>query len=110
MSASRLELRRCAHHADREAVARCPRCGRYFCRECITEHAGCVLCARCLGSVRRQDDVRSGFLRRLAPLVQFVFGLLLIWGCFFYLGQTLIALPDDFHEGTVWQTGWWESS
>ncbi|MBT8374528.1 MAG: rhomboid family protein, partial [Deltaproteobacteria bacterium] len=32
-----LALQRCNNHGQREAVARCPKCRRYFCRECITE-------------------------------------------------------------------------
>jgi hypothetical protein len=39
---------RCLHHHEREAVARCPECGHYFCRECITEHDERVICASCL--------------------------------------------------------------
>jgi hypothetical protein len=36
---------RCLNHMLREAVARCPECSRFFCRECITEHEDKVLCA-----------------------------------------------------------------
>ena len=110
MSAMDLEHRRCAHHAEREAVARCPQCKRFFCRECIAEHDGRVLCASCLATPEGAAGRRRPFLRRLALLCQFTLGLLLIWGCFFYLGQTLIAIPDAFHEGTIWQTGWWDAS
>src|SRR5580658_7631208 len=30
---------RCFNHDLREAVAQCPSCKRFFCRECVTEHA-----------------------------------------------------------------------
>ena len=40
---------RCFNHMLREAVACCPECRRYFCRECVTEHEDKVLCAACLG-------------------------------------------------------------
>ena len=36
---------RCFNHMLREAVACCPECRRYFCRECVTEHEDKVLCA-----------------------------------------------------------------
>ncbi|MGD9331259.1 MAG: hypothetical protein PVJ53_08095 [Desulfobacterales bacterium] len=109
MNTSSLENRRCAHHADREAVARCPQCERFFCRECIAEHDGRVLCANCLALSGSRQARRRSFLRRLTPLVQVAVGLLLLWGTFFYLGQALISLPDHFHEGTIWQDGWGES-
>jgi len=43
-----LAYQRCLNHTFREAVARCPECGHYFCRECITEHEDRVVCASCL--------------------------------------------------------------
>lgn len=43
-----LARQRCATHAHREAVSRCPACRRYYCRECVTEHAGRLLCVQCL--------------------------------------------------------------
>ena len=110
MNAEALEHRRCAHHGEREAVARCPQCGRFFCRECIAEHAGRVLCAGCLASSEHEGRRRSAALRGLAPAIQFALGLFLIWGCFFYLGQVLMAIPAEFHEGTIWQSGWWGTS
>jgi hypothetical protein len=27
---------------------------------------------------------------------------------FYYLGQVLLGLSSSFHEGTLWQTGWWD--
>ena len=99
---------RCLNHMLREAVARCPECGRFFCRECITEHEDKVLCAACLRKrlkpagqhfQRFQWIFRSGY---------FLAGVVLLYIIFFYFAQMLAALPTDFHEGTVWQTGWWE--
>ena len=46
-------LQRCLHHGEREAIARCPECGSFFCRECITEHDERVLCASCLAKITR---------------------------------------------------------
>lgn len=105
-----LEYRRCAHHGEREAVARCPRCDRFFCRECIAEHAGRVLCAGCLAASDHRDGRRPALLGGLVPVLQFMLGILLIWGCFFYLGQVLMAIPAEFHEGTIWQAGGWRGA
>ena len=30
-------------------------------------------------------------------------GILLLWIFFYYLGQALLLMPDEFHEGTLWQ-------
>ena len=39
--------------STREAVARCPECTQFFCRECITEHDDRVLCSACLKKLAR---------------------------------------------------------
>ena len=39
---------RCWNHEAREAACRCPACGRSYCRECVSEHEGRLLCAACL--------------------------------------------------------------
>jgi formylmethanofuran dehydrogenase subunit E len=43
-----IALARCQRHPGREAAARCPSCQQSFCRECITEHEGRMLCLACL--------------------------------------------------------------
>lgn len=93
---------RCFNHAGREAVARCPGCNRYYCRECVTEHEGRVLCAACIA----QEKTRAGgppHRRLIWQVAQFLLALLVLWGFFYALGQGLLALPSSFHEGTVWQ-------
>ena len=106
--ADNLVHQRCAHHAFREAVARCPECGGYFCRECITEHADRVLCAACLRQSSAPLAVGKGRFTALIKIAQCLSGLLVAWVFFFYFGQLLLSMPASFHEGTVWQTGWWE--
>jgi hypothetical protein len=39
---------------------------------------------------------------------QFVLALLMLWLFFYYLGQGLLAIPTSFHDGTLWESGWWE--
>ena len=101
---------RCHNHLPREAVARCPACGRFFCRECITEHEDKVLCAACLrrltGPSGEALNRFGGFLR----LGNFLLGIFILYLIFYYFGQILLNLPSDFHEGTLWQTGWWSGS
>ena len=98
-----LAQQRCCNHALREAAARCPGCGNFFCRECVTEHDDRVLCAACL-----KKNVRPPLAQRFASaqifrVAQFAFALLLAWFFFFLIGAGLLKLPSSFHEGTLWQ-------
>jgi hypothetical protein len=96
---SNLSDQRCANHAQREAVARCPGCHRYFCRECITEHDDRVWCAACLARQLKPSFSRRFHLLGLWRLTQFVVGLLIVWTFFYLCGRTLLAIPSSFHEG-----------
>ena len=104
---SALLQQRCLHHPSREAAARCPECGRHFCRECVVEHDDRVLCAACL---RRLATVAAPKRARLRPLLRLgaaACGFLLIWIAFHLCGQLLLAVPSSFHEGTIWHSSWW---
>jgi len=99
----RLAHQRCTHHALREAVARCPECQRFYCRECVTEHDERVVCAACLKRLVARTATprrRLGFIWQWAQVLA---GLLLCWLVFYYCGRALLAVPADFHEGTFWQ-------
>lgn len=99
-----LAHQRCFNHAQREAVARCLGCRNFFCRECITEHHERVLCAQCLAGLARIPLLkRAAFPIRLA---QCLLGIVLAWFCFYLIGESLLALPASFHEGTLWRAGW----
>jgi len=105
-----LTHQRCYHHQFREAVARCPECGLFFCRECITEHADKVLCASCLDKTLGPDGERLNRFQWLFRLGHFFLGFMILYILFYYLAQTLLAFPSSFHEGTLWQSGWWTGS
>lgn len=94
---------RCVYHPAREAVARCPGCSRFFCRECVSEHEDVVLCARCLARATRARGRKSSIVGRAARGFLAMFGLLLAWWFFDLLGQGLMKLPASVHEGTVWE-------
>jgi hypothetical protein len=98
---SAISARRCFNHGMREAVARCPLCGKFYCRECIAEHDGRMICARCLlpgGASRRKGRYLTGFLRA----IQLLAGVLVLWFAFFLAGRALLTMPSSFHEGTLW--------
>jgi uncharacterized paraquat-inducible protein A len=100
-----LATQRCHFHLDREAVARCPECGQFFCRECVTEHDDRVVCASCLKKIAGKTAVRrarfAGFFRAVLMLC----GILILWMFFYYIGRLLLATPASFHEGTLWSRG-----
>jgi hypothetical protein len=93
---------RCFNHASREAVARCPECGRTFCRECVSEHDDRVICAFCLRRLTAKP-VRRYRLTGLVRLAQILMGVLLLWSSFYMLGKALLTIPSSFHDETVWQ-------
>ncbi len=93
---------RCFNHAFREAVARCPECGRTFCRECISEHDDRVICAFCLKRLSKKA-VRRYRLVGLVRLAQVLMGVLLLWSSFYLLGKTLLTIPSSFHEMAIGQ-------
>jgi hypothetical protein len=89
---------RCLHHVSREAVVRCPECRRFFCRECVTEHLGRMICAGCVGNLapagmRDQRSLSSMWIGFALA------GLLLTWILFYYFGEALARIPDSFHGG-----------
>jgi hypothetical protein len=94
----------CQNHPAREAIARCPSCGFFFCRECITEHDERVLCASCL---KRQTAKVERPKRSLAPVARAFTaccGFLVAWFFFYIVGRSLLMIPSRFHEGTLWKS------
>jgi uncharacterized paraquat-inducible protein A len=98
-----LVLQRCHNHPQREAVALCPECGDYYCRECIVEHEDRVLCASCLARLLAGIPARRPRLAGLVIAGRFLLGFLILWVTFYYMAQALLSLPTAFHEGTVWE-------
>jgi hypothetical protein len=94
---------RCLRHPAREAVARCPQCRQFFCRECITEHDDRVLCADCLAKLLRASHERTSALAPIASGLLGFIGIATAWAFFYVLGETLARAPTSFHEGTVWE-------
>jgi len=92
----------CLNHPLREAVARCAACRSFFCRECISEHEGRMICAPCLGA--NNPPVTSGEKSRLlecAGWLGALFCLLGLWMVFYSLGRLLASLPSSFHDNLL---------
>lgn len=97
---------RCLHHPDREAAARCPGCRRAFCRECVTEHGGRMLCAACIArdGVGAATVERGRLVRLLRPAgraLRLAAGVVVAWWAFHLLGATLALFPEALHEGSA---------
>ena len=92
---------RCWNHDAREAVCRCPQCGRSYCRECVTEHEARLLCAACLDALTHPAQPKTTGLRRLRPTAMALAGILLAWVIFYGAGETLILIT-----GRIEQSAW----
>jgi hypothetical protein len=92
----------CLHHPAREAVARCPECGRFYCRECITEHEDRVICAGCLRGLTGTPEKRKPRLGGVLVAGRCAFGFLVAWMFFYFIARALVSIPSTFHEGTLW--------
>jgi hypothetical protein len=101
-----LAEQRCFNHAGREAVARCPECTQFYCRECITEHDDRVLCAACLRKLARVPLFRRRGFARTFRTAQVMVGLMAAWLFFYLIGSALLSIPASFHEGQLWQRNW----
>ena len=101
-----LSEQRCLNHGEREAVARCPECRRYFCRECIVEHEDRVVCSSCLRKLVAHESPRSRRLLAAWRLLQCAGSILLLWIFFFLLGRMLMVLPSATHSDALWKMGY----
>ena len=102
-----LAQQQCLNHAGREAVARCPECRLFFCRECIAEHDDRVICANCLKKIIAASVEKHSPARLLQRTALGTLGVVMAWLFFYWIGLGLLAIPAEFHDGTVWQTSLW---
>ncbi len=100
---------RCFNHARREAAAQCLECGRFFCRECITEHEGRITCALCLETRLAPAEQSASRLALPFEGLQLAAGIALTWLLVYGLGRALAAIPAAFHDGTLLRSSWWEN-
>jgi hypothetical protein len=92
---------RCWNHEAREAVCRCPECGRSFCRECVTEHEARLLCASCLNSLAGRALSRRPGFRRLLPAALALAGILLSWIVFYGAGEAVILITTRMEQSAA---------
>lgn len=96
----------CSVHPDRPASFRCQSCREFYCAECVTEHENRYTCAACLRKQSGEPE-EAGKGKRLAlplmPLVHFAIAIGVCWVLFYFLAQFLVGIPDQFHDGTIWE-------
>lgn len=92
---------RCFHHDLREAVAQCPSCKLFFCRECVTEHEGRMICRTCVAAAIARNDSKTARSNRAFWTVTALGGILIAWLVFYYLGLALARVPSKFHTVSV---------
>ena len=97
-----LRQQRCFHHANREASARCPECGRYYCRECITEHDDRVVCASCLAKITLKKETSTRNWALLPRLALAVAAIVVVYAVIVLFGNALLSMPSAFHDAGGW--------
>lgn len=102
---SSLALQRCWNHSAREAVARCPECGRSFCRECVVEHEDRIICSGCLAKLTTAEakPARTWSFRPVLRFAAAFAGLAAAWFIYFSVGRALLAIPDESHAASLWE-------
>jgi hypothetical protein len=92
-----LARQRCFSHEAREAVCKCPGCARFFCRECVTDFDGRLLCAFCIRDLiaaRKQSRGRSRWIAAVGSIAAAISALVLSWSFFYFAGQLLGRLSE----------------
>jgi hypothetical protein len=92
-----LVLQKCTNHPGREAVARCPGCAGYYCRECVTEHEGKFLCSSCIQRKEATVHAASSFGSRVLNGIAVIVGMVVAWCLFYIVGRILILIPPNLH-------------
>ncbi len=104
MEAAVLSLRqqRCFNHPQREASARCPECGKFYCRECITEHDDRVLCAACLAKLSVKKTPRSEWWGWMPKLTLALVAFAIVFILWLIFGNLLLLIPSHYHDKGGW--------
>jgi hypothetical protein len=92
---------RCFSHVDREAVAKCGKCNRFYCRECITEIDRKLICSSC----QKEDHAAPVEKKRRLFEVPFLLfrgmlGFGILWSLFYFMGKLLLLIPADYHNAS----------
>ena len=94
----------CLNHPKREAAAQCTSCGKPFCRECVTELDGRMVCGPCYRKqVQRVEKPQRDWFA-VTTTLQALAGAGVLWFTSWVVGQALLNIKSSFHEGIVWES------
>lgn len=63
-----------------------------------------MTCANCLSvAVESIAKVPKRSRFPVAALVQLISAVVVAWVLFYFFAQTLTDIPDEFHDGTIWE-------
>jgi hypothetical protein len=91
---SGLAAARCLNHEAREAVSRCPSCGNYFCRECVTIFENRVICAACVRLVSGNEREAPSHDLGVSGAALIVAGLLSTWFVFYAAAWVILQFRE----------------
>jgi len=78
-------------------VSLCVECRRAYCRECVVDHDGRLICAACLAGLRA-PAARGGSVRqRIFAAAGMAVTLLLCWIVFYMAGRLLMTAESGHH-------------
>lgn len=94
-----LENTKCSLHPHREAAAQCPQCRRFYCRECVVEHDGRMLCNSCIDEDSHDTATKKrSILKPLIGICGSCISIALIWTALYWFGVLLKSIPEEFHD------------
>ena len=79
----------------------CPGCGRYFCRECASEHDGRYLCVSCIRAAAPAVSRRRELLRPAMRALLFLGAFYLLWQSFYVAGYLILQVPTATHDARL---------
>ncbi len=88
---------RCSNHISREAVARCPKCEKDYCRECVTEYKEQMLCINCLSVASEEIALKPSYMGLIILTIIFIISFIIMWLIFYWLGE-FFSGADTFHN------------
>ena len=59
-----------------------------------------------LREIQRSKEREREWDFKQKVLYLIIFGIFVVWFFFYLIGESLLALPNSFHEGTLWQVNW----
>ena len=87
----------CFVHPGRESVALCLECRHSFCRECVIDHDGRLICAACLARMQVSAAKSHHRLQAFAQTAGVLVGLILCWMLFYSAGRALLLAEPARH-------------